>query len=117
MATDDTVDLAAAERSLHDMQDDLRRRLGRFTATPERGSALGFGKRVGDGTIEAVDRLNQIGVGSQLESRLDRVERALTKLEEGSYGVCDVCERPIDPRRLRAAPESTVCVTCPLPAR
>ena len=99
------------------MQADLQRRLGRFTATPERGSALGFGKRVGDGTIEAVDRLNQIGVGSRLESRLERVDRALAKVAEGSYGVCDVCGRPIDPRRLRAAPESTVCVTCPLPLR
>ena len=111
------VDVAAAERSLQEMQDDLRRRLGRFTATPERGSALGFGKRVGDGTLEAVDRLNQIGVGSQLESRLARVERALAKIADRTYGACDACGRPIDPRRLRAAPESTVCVSCPLPLR
>ena len=117
MAMTEPVDTAAAERALRQMQEDLQRRLGRFTATPERGSALGFGKRVGDGTIEAVDRLNQIGVGSQLESRLERVERALEKLGAGTYGVCDVCERPIDPRRLRAAPESTVCVSCPLPVR
>ena len=114
---DEPVDVASAERALREMQEDLSRRLGRFTATPERGSALGFGKRVGDGTIEAVDRLNQIGVGSQLESRLERVERALAKVEDGTYGVCDVCASPIDPRRLRAAPESTVCVTCPLPLR
>ena len=116
-STHEPVDVAAAERALMEMQHDLRRRLGRFTATPERGSALGFGKRVGDGTIEAVDRLNQIGVGSQLESRLERVERALDKLAEGSYGVCDSCGSAIDPRRLRVAPESTVCVGCPLPRR
>ena len=117
MATTDPVDVAAAERALREMQEDLSRRLGRFTATPERGSALGFGKRVGDGTIEAVDRLNQIGVAERLEARLMRVDRALAKLEEGTYGTCDVCGREIDPRRLRAAPESTVCVTCPLPLR
>ena len=111
------VDLAAAERALRDKQADLERRLGRFTATPERGSALGFGKRVGDGTIEAVDRLNQIGVGTRLESRLERVNRALEQIGAGTYGSCDVCGRPIDPRRLRAAPESTVCVDCPLPGR
>ena len=111
------VDLAAAERALREKHADLERRLGRFTAIPERGSNLGFGKRIGDGTIEAVDRLNQIGVGGQLESRLERVERALTKLEAGTYGTCDVCGEPIDPRRLKAAPESTVCVGCPLPLR
>ena len=101
------------QTTLREMQEDLQRRLGRFTATPERGSALGFGKRVGDGTIEAVDRLNQIGVGRQLESRLERVDRALEKLDEGTYGICDVCGEQIDPRRLRAAPESSTCVTHP----
>ena len=109
------VDLTAAERALTETQADLQRRLGRFTETPERGSNLSFGKRIGDGTVEAVDRLNQIGVASSLESRLERVERAMEKLEEGTYGTCDPCGGAIDPRRLRAAPESTVCVDCPLP--
>ncbi len=117
MAFSDLVDVAAAERALQAKRDDLEQRLGIFTATPERGSNLGFGKRIGDGTIEAVDRLNQIGVGGRLESRLERVDRALAKLGEGTYGTCDVCGDAIDPRRLRAAPESTVCVGCPLPRR
>ena len=111
----ETVDLQAAELALREKQADLERRLGRFAATPERGSAQGFGKRIGDGTIEAVDRLNQIGIGGRLESRLERVDRALAKLDEGTYGTCDVCGDAIDPRRLRAAPESAVCVGCPLP--
>ena len=115
MTIDDVLDLAAAEQQLAEKRADLERRLGIFTATPERGSALGFGKRIGDGTIEAVDRLNQIGVGSRLESRLERVQRAQAKIEEGTYGECDACGAAIDPRRLRAAPESTVCVSCPLP--
>ena len=116
-SSDDTVDLAAAEQALLDKRADLEARLGRMSATPERGSNLGFGKRIGDGTIEAVDRLNQIGVGHRLESRLERVERALAKVGEGTYGTCDVCGSAIDPRRLRAAPESTVCARCPLPLR
>ena len=118
MTTDhDPIDVGAARHALEERQRDLQQRLGIFTAIPERGSNLGFGKRIGDGTIEAVDRLNQIGIGGQLESRLDRVERALQKLDEGIYGVCDACGGEIDPRRLRAAPESTVCVSCPLPLR
>ena len=111
------LDLAAAERALHEIRVDLEQRLGRFTATPERGSGVGFGKRVGDGTIEAVDRLNQIGVGQHLESRLERINRALAQIEAGTYGTCEVCGERIDPRRMRAAPESTVCVTCPFPHR
>ncbi|HEX8207375.1 MAG TPA: TraR/DksA C4-type zinc finger protein [Solirubrobacteraceae bacterium] len=115
MPTD--VDLPLAERTLREVQADLQQRLGRFSATPERGTNLSFGKRIGDGTVEAVDRLNQIGVAKRLEARLERVERALEKLEEGTYGTCDSCGEAIDPRRLRAAPESTVCVACPAPLR
>ena len=113
--TDDALDLAAAEQALRAKRADLEQRLGRFAATPERGANLSFGKRIGDGTIEAVDRLNQIGVGNRLESRLERVNRALEQIAAGTYGTCDTCGRPIDPRRLRAAPESTVCTDCPLP--
>ncbi|HEX8120140.1 MAG TPA: TraR/DksA C4-type zinc finger protein [Solirubrobacteraceae bacterium] len=111
------TDVGAAERALREIQTDLEQRLGRFAAKPERGTNLSFGKRIGDGTIEAVDRLNQIGVATRLESRLERVERALEKVEDGTYGTCDACGEEIDPRRLRAAPESTVCATCPLPRR
>jgi DnaK suppressor protein len=106
------LDLTAAERALREKKEELERRLGVFTERPEPGTNLSFGKRIGDGTTEAIDRLNQIGVGNQLVGRLERVDRALQKLEEGTYGTCDRCGKEIDPRRMRAAPESTVCVTC-----
>jgi DnaK suppressor protein len=89
-----------------------------WSRSPRRGLARRrFGKRIGDGTIEAVDRLHQIGIGTRLESRLERVERAIAKLGDGTYGTCDSCGTTIDPRRLRAAPESAVCVACPPPVR
>jgi RNA polymerase-binding transcription factor len=109
----DSLDLSEIEARLHAKKADLEERLGRFTAAPERGANLSFGKRIGDGTSEAVDRLNQIGVGNSLVARHERVNRALHKLAAGTYGACDVCGEPIDPRRLNAAPESVTCVSCP----
>lgn len=111
------MDPAAAEPALLRQKDEIERRLGRFTARPERGTNLSFGKRIGDGTVEAIDRLNTIGVGTQLEARLEKVDRALAKLAEGTYGTCDTCGGAIDPRRLARYPESTVCAGCPLPRR
>jgi len=67
---------------------------------------------VGDGTIEAVSRLNDVGVVDSLDASAERVERALAKLAEGTYGVCDVCGQEIPPARLEAQPESAVCVNC-----
>ena len=106
------LDLAAFEARLRERQGELRSRITGLAATPERGSGISFGKRIGDGTVEAVSRLTDIGVGRNLETAEGRVERALAKLAEGSYGICDACGEPIPERRLDAAPESVLCVPC-----
>jgi DnaK suppressor protein len=111
------LDLDTIERELRARRDDLRARLAGFAKPPERGADLGFGKRIGDGTIEAVSRLTDVGVGRSLEVSEERVARALAKLGEGSYGVCDACGKPIAAARLRAAPESVLCIECARLAR
>jgi DnaK suppressor protein len=105
-------DLQAVEATLRKHLDALRERRGDITKAPERGSGVSFGKRVGDGTTEAVSRLTDVGVVDSLNSTEGRIERALEKLAEGSYGVCDRCGNPIPQGRLEAAPESVLCVAC-----
>jgi DnaK suppressor protein len=100
------------EQLLRERAADLDVRLTGMSAAPERGSGISFGKRVGDGTTEAVRRLTEVGVGSALETKQLRVLRALEKLEEGTYGICDRCGEPIAPARLRFAPESVLCIAC-----
>jgi DnaK suppressor protein len=111
------LDLEAVERELRDRHQALRERLAALARAPERGAELGFGKRIGDGTTEAVSRLTDVGVGGSLEITEARVARALEKLAEGIYGVCDGCGAPIAPARLRAAPESVLCIACARLAR
>ena len=84
----------------------------RARRAPERGAGVSFGKRIGDGTTEAISRLTDVGAGRSLEVSDERVARALAKLEEGSYGTCDRCGQAIAPARLRAAPESVLCIDC-----
>lgn len=110
-------DLAAVERELRAQEADLQARLAGFAAAPERGAGLGFGKRIGDGTIEAVSRMTDAGVGETLEPAQARVRRALEKLAEGSYGCCDRCGAAIAPGRLRFAPASVLCIACARAAR
>jgi DnaK suppressor protein len=111
------LDLEAVERELRDRHQALRERLAALARAPERGAELGFGKRIGDGTTEAVSRLTDVGVDGSLEITEARVARALEKLAEGSYGGCDGCGAPIAPARLRAAPESVLCIACARLAR
>ena len=109
---DDESHLLQVRHELETRLDQTRERLEALARPPERGTAQGFGKRVGDGTTEAVRRLTDIGVGGSLERVMARTERALTKLDEGTYGICDVCGEPIPPGRLQALPESVLCVAC-----
>jgi RNA polymerase-binding protein DksA len=46
------------------------------------------------------------------ESRLSQVEEALERQRAGTYGICENCGRSIDPERLRARPEATLCIDC-----
>lgn len=109
---DEQLDPEAIRAELRRRRAAATGRVGKLAERPELGAAQGFGKRIGDGTVEAVSRLTEIGVGRALESGLLRTERALAKLDEGTYGTCDRCGEAIAPGRLRAMPDSIVCIAC-----
>ena len=113
----DEAELTAVRDALRERAEALEARIAGMAKPPERGSGIGFGKRVGDGTTEAVRRLTEVGVGTSLEVSHARVLRALEKLDEGTYGTCDACGRPIAPARLRFSPESVLCIDCARAAR
>lgn len=105
--------IAARRAELEGRRDELRAALAEITHVPrDPVTPVSFGKRVGDGTTEAVDRLTKVGTARELEASLADVERALAKLEEGSYGRCDVCGGVIPDARLEARPWSVRCVRC-----
>jgi DnaK suppressor protein len=112
MPADGDLDLSTIRDVLEARRERTRRRVDALAARPERGSAQGFGKRIGDGTVEAISRLTEIGVGDSLERALLRTERAIDKLDDGTYGACDRCGDPIAPARLAALPEGVLCLAC-----
>ncbi len=68
-------------------RDGLRSELDELTAAPrDPMAAVSFGKRVGEGTTQAVERIAQVDAAKHLDAKLRDVERALAKLEEGTYG-------------------------------
>jgi DnaK suppressor protein len=109
---EDGLDFDTIRSELEELRDRTRERLAVLAQRPELGAAQGFGKRIGDGTTEAVSRLTDIGVGDSLQRVLSRTERALAKLDDGSYGICDVCGDAISPGRMRALPDGVLCLRC-----
>jgi len=78
----------------------------------EISGSIAFGKRVGDGTSLAVERLSQVAAHDRLQQTLADVKRARAKLDQQTYGECDRCDEPIPAARLEALPWAVRCVAC-----
>jgi DnaK suppressor protein len=103
-------DLAETEARLRARLAEVDAEIAELTKPPERGGTISFGKRVGEGTTQAIGRFTDVGIVNELEAIRARVRRGLEKIAEGSYGVCDVCGEQIALGRLKAAPESALCI-------
>lgn len=97
---------------LQDKRARLEAELARMTAPPDVSGAISFGKRVGDGTSMAVDRLVDVAAHDKIRAVLADVRRAQVKLSQETYGFCDDCGESIAPERLEALPWAVLCVRC-----
>jgi DnaK suppressor protein len=59
-----------------------------------------------------LDREIDLTLQENARASLSQIDRALAKLENGGYGRCDKCGKPIGEERLRAAPFATLCIDC-----
>jgi RNA polymerase-binding transcription factor DksA len=59
---------------------------------------------------ETFEREKDVSIRNQVEAELADVERALKRLDDGSYGVCEACGKPIGRERLKAVPGTRFCV-------
>jgi DnaK suppressor protein len=107
------VDETGIREVLEVERSQLARQLGDLSAAPrDPMAAVSFGKRVGEGTAQAVERITQTSAFRSLSAKLRDVERALAKLDEGTYGACDACGAAIPEERLEAIPWAALCVGC-----
>jgi DnaK suppressor protein len=95
---------------LDEKRDKLRAELERMSDPPEATGGISFGKRVGEGTSMAIERIEQVALHDDMQLLLKDVERALAKLDEGTYGRCDVCGAEIPAERLEILPWAVLCV-------
>lgn len=101
---------AAVRQALEIKVAELTDELERLSRPEDSAGGISFGKRVGDGTSIAVERLSQVAAYDRLQAMLQDVRRAEAKLDLGTYGICDVGGEPISVGRLEALPWATTCV-------
>lgn len=99
------------DRLLAERESELEGQLTELTKPPQELGSISFGKRVGEGTSMAVDRLTAVVAQEQLLAMLDDVRRARRRVADGTYGTCEMCGESIPDARLEARPWSSRCIT------
>ena len=98
------------ERVLAEREESLQGELAELTKPAGDVGGISFGKRVGEGTSMAVDRLAAVSAQEHLLAMLEEVRRARRRLANGTYGYCEVCGAAIPEARLEVRPWAARCV-------
>lgn len=65
-----------------------------------------------DNAIESENDEVLEGVGAMTLAEIKQIETALSKIEAGTYGICQKCDEKIPVARLQALPYATTCIKC-----
>jgi DnaK suppressor protein len=70
------------------------------------------GDDTADAGTKAFEREHELALNQHARGLLEQGERALARIDAGTYGVCESCGQPIGKARLLAFPRATLCVEC-----
>ena len=76
------------------------------------GDLSGYSFHMADMATDNFDREFSLDIASAEQTILNRIDEALRKIDEGSYGVCENCSKQISFKRLKAVPYAKLCLKC-----
>ena len=111
MVTNNNLLRARLENEHKRLNEELDQLRASVRPTEERREGSPFGKREEEAT-ESLELERRLALEKQIRDQLAEVEHALHKFEEGTCGLCDICGQSIDPARLEALPQASLCLSC-----
>ena len=72
----------------------------------------GFDEDFADAGTATFDRERELSIQNNIRDLIGQIDRAIGRIEDGSYGTCERCGKPIDASRLRALPHALLCMDC-----
>ena len=85
-----------------------RERLARHTRHREEPLSADFAEQA----VELENGETLVALDREVHAELREIERALRRLEDGSFGACTGCGEPVGEPRLRAVPYASLCIAC-----
>jgi len=65
-----------------------------------------------DNAAEVAEYADELSIEARIASELRDAQDALKAMDNGHYGICKYCKKPIDEKRLEARPSSSSCINC-----
>jgi DnaK suppressor protein len=97
-------------QELLDERTKLQEQLGRLEAVEY--DSIGYGNHMADDGTDAFEQAVGVALQRKVETTLEEVGRALAKLDDGTYGLCEMCGVRIERARLEALPYARYCLDC-----
>lgn len=83
-----------------------------FSATQsEMNGDVGLDDEVADAGTSTFEREKDLSIENNVRDLLQKIERALERMDAGTYGVCERCGKPIPKTRIKALPYADLCIT------
>ncbi len=76
----------------------------------ELSGEMGFDEEYADSGTATFEREKDLSLVNNLRDLMERIDKALAKIDEGTYGLCDRCGKPIEKARLKALPYANLCL-------
>lgn len=76
------------------------------------GDLSAYTVHMADMSSDTYERELSMNVVSSEQAVLYQIDEALKRIDDGSYGLCESCGKPITMSRLRAVPYASMCITC-----
>ena len=109
----DEAKLAELRAALDDQRENLRKEIVEQGGDPDSDdAAIDVARNFADSAQSTAEQARLLAVMKALRANLRWVDRALTKMDLATYGVCERCGEPIALERLEALPWAILCIRC-----
>ena len=71
---------------------------------------MGFDEEYADAGTATFERERDLSLVNNVRDLMERIDKALAKIDEGTYGLCERCGKPIEKARLKALPYANLCL-------
>jgi DnaK suppressor protein len=103
-------------KRLHDERTELERQAREIeessfrTPQSELTGEVSFDEEYADAGTATFERERDLSLTNNIKDLIEKIDHALERIDQGSYGLCERCGRPIEKARIKALPYATLCI-------